>query len=71
MKIIATIFLGFVAIIASLGCLMSSMCAVSSGLNSVDRFHLGERLSFAVWALVSLAIAIGSVMLIGKLTRKS
>jgi hypothetical protein len=71
MRIIGSIALGFVVVIASLLCLLSSICAVSSGLNSMDRFSSGERLSFAFCALVSLAIAVGAVMLIGKLNRKT
>ena len=63
MKTIATIVLGLVVGIASLICFLSSMCAVNGGLNG------GGRAGFAICALVSLGVAIGGVMLIGKINR--
>ena len=65
MKILGTIALGFVVLIASLMCLLSSICAVSGGWSGNS--HAG----FAFTALISLGIAIGAVMLIGQLNRKS
>jgi len=59
------IALVFVAIIASLVCLMSSMCAVSGGMSG------GSRMGFVTFALVSFGVAIGSVLLIGKRNRKT
>ena len=65
MKILGTIVLAFVVLIASLVCLLSSICAVSVGSSA------GGRVSrFAFTAFVSLGIAIGGVMLIGQLNRK-
>lgn len=66
MKTIASIALGLVVLFASLAFLMSSLCAVSGGLNSG-----GGRAAFALVAAISLGIAIGSVMLIGKINRRS
>jgi hypothetical protein len=65
MKIVATIALVFGVIIASAVCLMSSTCAVLRGVPP------GVRATFALIALFCLAGAIGGVMLIGKLNRKS
>jgi hypothetical protein len=64
MKILGTIALSFVAFIASLSCLLSSICAVSGGSSA------SGRAAFAFTALVFLGIAIGAVMLIGQLNRK-
>ena len=62
---VLTIALVFVAIVASLFCLSSSMCAVTRGPPG------GNRMAYALLSLVSLAVAIGAVMFIGKLNRKS
>jgi hypothetical protein len=62
---LATGLIGIVVVVAGLVCLLSSICTVAGGLNS------GDRMGFALWALVSLAIAIGGSMLIAKLNRKS
>jgi hypothetical protein len=64
MKILGTIALAFVVLIASLVCLLSSICAVSGGWSG------SGRAGFAFTALVFLGVAIGAVMLIGKLNRK-
>ena len=64
MKILGTIALSFVVLIASLLCLLSSICAVSGGSSG------SGRAGFAFTALVFLAIAGGAVTLIGKLNRK-
>jgi hypothetical protein len=64
MKILGTIALAFVVLIASLVSLLSSICAVSGGWSA------SGRAGFALTALIFLGIAIGSVMLIGKLNRK-
>ena len=63
MNTVFTIALVLVVIVASLFCLSSSLCAVGSS----D----GAQATYALVALVSLAIAIGAVMLIGKLNRKT
>ena len=65
MKIVATIALGFAVIIASMVCLSASMCAVSKGITP------GDRATSALIALCSLAGAIGGVMLIGKLNKRT
>jgi len=65
MKIVATVALVFGVIIASVVCLISSTCAVSRGT------PLGPRATFALIALFSLAGAIGGVMLIGKLNKRT
>lgn len=65
MKILGTIALAFVVLIASLVCLLSSICALSGGWSG------SGRAGFAFTALIFLGIAIGAVMLIGKLNRKS
>jgi hypothetical protein len=65
MKIVATIALVFGVITASVVCLMSSTCAVLRGMPP------GFRATYALISLFSLAAAIGGVMLIGKLNRKS
>jgi hypothetical protein len=64
MKILGTIALVFVVIIAALLCLLSSTCVVSSGVSS------GTRSTYALFALVSLAVAVGGAMLIAKINRK-
>jgi hypothetical protein len=64
MKILGTIALGFVVLIAGLICLLSSLCAVSRGVAG------GARTTYAMVALVSMGIAIGAVMAIGKINRK-
>lgn len=64
MKTLATIALGFVVLIASLICLLSSICAVSGGSTGTG------RAGFAVTAVVSLGVAIGAVTLTAKLNRK-
>ena len=65
MKVVATVALGFGVMIASLFCLMSSTCAVSRGVTP------GDRITFALIALFALAGAIGGVMLIGKLNKRT
>jgi len=65
MKIVAIIALGFAIMIASLFCLMASTCAVSKGVTP------GDRITFALIALFALAGAIGGVMLIGKLNKRT
>jgi hypothetical protein len=65
MKILGTIALGFVVLIASLACLLSSICAVSGGWSG------SGRAGFAFTALFFLGIAIAAVMLIGKLNKKT
>jgi hypothetical protein len=64
MRILATGVLGVIVAIAALVCLLSSMCAVSGG------FQSGQRLGFALCALISLAIAVGGAMTIGKINRR-
>jgi hypothetical protein len=63
-KTIATILLGFLVFIASVVCLLSSICAVQGGLAG------GDQAGFAICALVSLGVAIGGVMLIGNINRQ-
>jgi hypothetical protein len=65
MKIVTTIALVFGVIIASAVCLMSSTCAVSREVTP------GLRAASALLALFSLAGAIGGVMLIGKLNKRT
>ncbi len=60
MKIIATIVLGLIVGLASIFCLLCSVCAVSAGAKGGIA---------AIFALGSLAVAIGGVMLIGKINR--
>jgi hypothetical protein len=62
---LATGCLGMIVAVAALVCLLSSICTVVGGFNS------GDRMGFALWALVSLAIAIGGSMVIAKLNRKN
>ena len=69
MKSFATVVLVLVVIVASLICLLLSMCAVGGGLNGGGP-NGGDRAVFAGCALVSLAVAVGGVMLIGKINRK-
>jgi hypothetical protein len=61
MRILAIGVLGVAVVIASLVCLLSSMCAAAGGVNGSD------RAGFALCALVSLGVAIGGIVLIGKL----
>lgn len=63
MKTLATIVLGFVVVMASLICLLSSICAVAGGST------VGGRVGFAICGFISLAVAIGGVMLIGAINR--
>jgi hypothetical protein len=64
MKVIKTIALAFAVIIAAIVCLSSSVCAVSSGMDPATRV-LG-----AIFAIGSLSLAIGGVMLIARMNRK-
>jgi hypothetical protein len=61
---LATGVLGVIVAIAAVVCFFSSICTVSGGVTS------GDRMSFAVWAIISLAIAVGGAMLIGKINRE-
>jgi len=71
MKTLATIALSLVIIVASLAFVSYSICAVSSGMNSVDRFTWSDRLLFVSIALISYGVIYGSVRLIARLNRKS
>jgi len=71
MKTFATIALSLVIIIASLVFLSSSICAVSSGMNSMDRFTWRDRVLFVSIALIAFGAIFGSVRLIAKLNRQS
>jgi ABC-type Na+ efflux pump permease subunit len=62
-KIIGYITVGSVVIIASLFCLLSSTCALSSNTT-------GDRAVFGFLALVALGVAVGGVMLIAKISRE-
>ena len=64
MKIFNTIALAFGVIIAGLVCLSSSVCAVSRDMDPATRV-LG-----AIFAIGSLSLAIGGVMLIARMNRK-
>lgn len=65
MRMLATGCLGIIVAVAAIVCLLSSMCTVSSGFTSRD------RMTFAVWALVSLAIAVGGSIWIARINRQS
>jgi hypothetical protein len=52
-----------VVIVASLFCWLCSTCAASSAAS-------GDRIFFAVLALAALGVAIGGVILIGKISRE-
>jgi len=60
MKALATIVLGFIVAIASISCLLCSVCGFA--------FAKGGG-TFLIFALISLAVAIGGVMAIGKINR--
>jgi hypothetical protein len=62
---LATGVLGVIVAVAALLCRLSSICTASS-LGANDN----TTASYALIALVSLAIAVGGVMLIAKLNRK-
>jgi hypothetical protein len=64
MKTLATITLALVVIVASLVLASSSMCAVSAGLNT------GVRETYAVIAVVALAVIIAGVAGILRLRRR-
>jgi divalent metal cation (Fe/Co/Zn/Cd) transporter len=64
-KVLATGLIGMIVAVAGLVCLMSSMCSVAGDFSSRD------RMSFAALAIVALAIAVGGVMWIGKINRKT
>lgn len=64
MKLIGTIALALLVIIASLLFISSSICMVSSGLNTNGRIFVG------VFALCSLGVIIGGVCLIARIHRK-
>jgi hypothetical protein len=63
-KIIGYIAVGSVVIVASLFCLLCSTCAASSYGTTSD------RVIFSLLALLALGVAIGGVMLIGKISRE-
>lgn len=71
MKTFATIALSLVIIIAGVVFLSSSICAVSSGMNSMDRFKLSDRLLFVSIALIAFGVIFGSIRLIARLNRTS
>jgi hypothetical protein len=64
MKVIATIFLALLVIIAALLFVASSICAVSGGLNPSDRMIGG------VFALCCMGAMIGGISLIAKIYRE-
>ncbi|MGD0268752.1 MAG: hypothetical protein ABSB14_06785 [Candidatus Sulfotelmatobacter sp.] len=65
MKILATIALGIIVAVAGLLSLLFSICAVSGG------WSINGRAGLALTSLIFLGIAVGGVMLIAKLNRKS
>jgi hypothetical protein len=69
-KILATIVLSLFTLLACGMFLLSSVCAFSGGLNSVDRFSSRERATFAICAFMSLGLAVTAVWAIGKINRK-
>jgi len=64
-KTIATIVVGLIVALASIVCFFSSICAVGGGWSGTG------RAGYSISALVSLAVAIGGVMIIGKLNKKT
>ena len=66
MKTLATIILAFVAIIASLFFVLSSVCAFSGGFTGT-----GDRPPYIVCAIIALAVIIGAIFAISKINRKS
>jgi hypothetical protein len=63
-KALATIALGLLVGIASLICLLSSICAVVAGSTVTG------RVVFAICSFIFLGVAIGGVMLIGAINRR-
>lgn len=63
MKVLGTIVLSFVVILAGLVLCLSTTCAVSSGMTARD------RIVFAFCAAVALGFLIGAIKLIKKLNR--
>jgi hypothetical protein len=63
MRMLATGVLGVIVALASIVCFFSSICAVGGGWNGAG------RAGYSIWALISLAVAIGGVTLIGKLNK--
>jgi hypothetical protein len=63
MKIVFTILIGFVVLIAALLFASFSMCAVGSGI------PFGTRATLLFIALASLAVMIGGVYLIARINR--
>jgi hypothetical protein len=63
-KTLATIALGLLVGIASLICLLSSICAVVAGST------VAGRVGFAICSFIFLGVAIGGVMLIGAINRR-
>lgn len=69
-KILATIVLSFFTLVACGMFLLSSVCAFSGGLNSVDRFSARERATFAICAFMALGLGLTAVWAIGRINRK-
>jgi hypothetical protein len=64
MKIVATIALSLVVLLAALALLLCSMCALSGGPFG------GDRGTFVILAAISLGTMIGGVVLIARVNRK-
>ncbi len=65
MKILPTIGLGFVVLIAAVFLLGSSLCAASN-----DVFDIGGRIPAGLGALVSLGVMLGGIVLIARINKK-
>ena len=65
MKILATIALGLVVLIAAVFLLGSSLCAASN-----DIFDIGGRIAAGLGALVSLGVMLGGIALIARINKK-
>jgi mannitol-specific phosphotransferase system IIBC component len=65
MKTLATVVLSLIAIAASLVLLLSTVCAFTGGVVSG-----GDRSSFVICAVVSLAVVIAAMSAINHLNRK-
>lgn len=66
MKTLATVILAFVAIIASLFFVLSSICSFTGGFTGT-----GDRPSYISCAIVALAVIIAAMFAISKINRKS
>ena len=65
MKILPTIALGFLVLIAAVFLLGSSLCAASNEI-----FDVGGRVAAGLGALVSLGVMLGGIALIARINKR-